>query len=159
MGVQHSVVRLPAELLGGGCDLLSGGLIPVTTLGVRSIVNRPRLATVRRQLISGSWRTGKLTEEAMKHRFDASSCSCTARSIIEASATVTTGRKMTSFEAPAAVVVFEHHADGGVGVARDDDATDRATVQVREQVALAERRDEKEFRVPSRLVASEEGVG
>ena len=61
------------------------------------------------------------------------------------------------FEVPAIVVVLEHHADRSVGVGRHDDAADRTTVQVREQVALAERRNKKEFRVPSRLVASEEG--
>src|SRR5215208_478403 len=50
--------------------------------------------------VTGSWVTGKFTELAMKHRSEAGSCRAAARSIIEASRTVTAGLSTTERKRP-----------------------------------------------------------
>ena len=83
--------------------------------------------------MTGSWRTGKLTEFAMKHFAFASACRAVAASIISPDATVTRGRSTTSVK--------------------------RAEVQVPEHVALGQRGGELELRVPPARVTAERRVG
>ena len=61
-------------------------------------------------------------------------------------------------EMPAAVGRLDHHALGDVFVGGHDHAVDGAAVEVREHVALAERRHEQQLGIPAVGVAAEGGI-
>ena len=86
----------------------------------------------------------------MKQRSCARAWSPRAASSIDAPATVTTGPQRGLGEPPAAASVCSITPAALVLVGDDDDAPDGAQVQVLQQVALAQRRDQQLLGVPAR---------
>ena len=109
--------------------------------------------------ISGSQRTGNFTELAMKHMAWALSWSSLAfaASLL---AVMVTDRMQRDLGKPArAAGRLLHFARRLVAIGGDDDAGERAQMQIPELVAGRDRSDEQVLRIPARGIAAKGGVG